>query len=441
MVQTITPTIVTVNTTVTKASQPSQLQQSGAVVSTGGSTLAAGTDQYCGQLSDVTAILQPSLALESLAWASGTVTATTSASLGLTTGETFTVIISGAVPAGYNGTYRATVTGTDTFTYALAASPGTETAPGQYSPPSAGFLVDAATTFFAQGTQVGLFVLELGPQASNTAAITALGTWITANLTPQQFYAYLVPGSWDVDESVPLNALAANYGSPTGQTYFFVTTTTTNIAAYAGNKAVIATVPNPTAPVAEHQAAALFYQWLVNNPGSANPLAPMSYRFAFGVTPWAFKSNIPTLTTILSDFGNAIIPASEGGISNAMMSRGTTMDGAQAAFWYGVDWFRINVKQALAAGIINGSNQNPPLLYDQNGINSLQAIAEQIGNSAVAFGCASAVTVTAVPFTTYTTQNPNDYAAGIYNGLSATLNGQSAFLSVTFNLDATQFAS
>jgi hypothetical protein len=117
------------------------------------------------------------------------------------------------------------------------------------------------------------------------------------------------------------------------------------------------------------------------------------------------------------------------------------MDGTQAAFWYGVDWMRTQVKQALAAAVINGSNQNPPLLYDQNGINSLLAVAQGVGNSAVAFGCASSVVVNAIPFAQYVSANPNDYAAGIYNGLSATMVGQNGFLTITFNLDATQFAS
>lgn len=440
MVQTITPNIVTVNTTVTRAPQPSQLQQSGAVVSTGGSTLAAGADQYCGQLSDVTNLLSPSLPLASLAWASGLVTATASASLGLSTGETFTVIIAGATPAGYNGTYKATVTGTDTFTYPLAATPGTETAPGTYSPPTAGFLIDAATTFFAQGNGVGLYVLELGPETTSAAAITALAAWITANSSPQQFYAYLVPGSWDVSESTELNALAANYSSPTGKTYFFVTTTGTNIAAYAGNKAVIATVPSPTAAVAEHQASAPFYQWLVNNPSASNRLAPMSYRFAYGVTPWVLKGNGPAISTVLSAFGNIIMPASEGGLSNSMLSRGTTMDGQQASSWYGIDWMQINAKQQLAAGVINGSNQNPPLLYDQDGVNSLESIADQVGSSAVSFGCGLTVTVSAESFANYTAANPNDYAAGNYAGLSAVMTSQNGFLTVTFNLDAIQFA-
>jgi hypothetical protein len=57
----------------------------------------------------------------------------------------------------------------------------------------------------------------------------------------------------------------------------------------------------------------------------------------------------------------------------------------------------------------------------------------------VQFGCLLSATVTAVPFSTYTTQNPNDYNNGVYNGFSATVVGQNAFLTLTFNLSAIQF--
>lgn len=115
------------------------------------------------------------------------------------------------------------------------------------------------------------------------------------------------------------------------------------------------------------------------------------------------------------------------------------MNGDQASWWYGIDWFQIQSKQALAAAIINGSNSNPPLLYDQPGINSLEAVAENTGSAAVSFGCAQSVSITATNFQQYTTQNPGDYAAGIYNGLAATVVGQNGFLTITFNIDAVQF--
>jgi len=441
MATTITPTIVTVNTTVTRAPTVSQLQQSGAIVSAGGTTLSSGTYQYCGSLSAVQAILATPLALTGMVWSSGTVTATTAATIGLATGQTFTTTIAGATPAAYNGTYTATVASANTFTFALAANPGTQTVPGTYLPSNAGFISNSATTFFAQGNSVGLYVLELGAQTTAASAITALQTWITENSNPQVFYAYLLPAAWDAASSAALNTMTANYDSPSGQTYFFVTTTVSNLPNYANNKAVYAQVPSPTKASTEHQLSVDFYNWLANKPGSASPLAPMSYRYAFGVTPWSQVGNQTSINTVLTNYGNLILTGAEGGISTACVFKGTTMDGEQAAWWYGIDWFRIQVKQALAAAIINGSNSNPPLLYDQNGINTLLAVAQNVANSAVKFGCALSAVVTAVPFATYTTDNPNDYNAGIYNGFAATVVGQNAFLSITFQLDATQFVA
>lgn len=64
-------------------------------------------------------------------WASGVVTVTTDSAHGFVTGAY--VDISGFTPAGYNGTYLITVTGTDTFTYNLATDPGVQTLAGSAS--------------------------------------------------------------------------------------------------------------------------------------------------------------------------------------------------------------------------------------------------------------------------------------------------------------------
>jgi len=61
-----------------------------------------------------------------------TATLTTAVAHGLITGNTITV--AGAVPAEFNGTYRITVTGTDTFTYVMATAPsGDATTEGAYT--------------------------------------------------------------------------------------------------------------------------------------------------------------------------------------------------------------------------------------------------------------------------------------------------------------------
>lgn len=437
---TTTPQIVTVNTTVEAAPQPSQLQQSGAIVSAGGTTLTTGTYQYCASLKQVQSILSTPLAIQTLSWSGGITTVTASSALGLTSGQTFTTTISGAAPAGFNGTFTATVTGSDTFTYALTTNPGSVTTEGFYTPATTAFVSDAATTFFAQsGTTIGLWVLELGAQSTAAAAITALETFIT-DQSPQVFYAYLVPPSFDANAATNLATMVSNYDSPSGQTYFFITTTSANVSDYATYKSAFTVVPSPTQASTEVQAASMFYQWLVNNPGPGNALAPMSYRYLYGVTPWVRTGNQTTINAVLSANGNLILTGSEGGISDSVLFKGLTMDGAQASYWYGVDYYRIQVQQALAAAVINGSNTQPPLLYDQSGINALQAVSQRVANNAVSYGCAQSITIAAVPFSTYVAQFPSNYADGIYDGLSATLVGQNGFLTITFNLSAVQFA-
>ncbi|WP_186084928.1 hypothetical protein [Burkholderia gladioli] len=439
MAQTTTSTIVNLNVTVTRAPTPSQLQRSGAIVSVGGTNLATGTYLYCGLLSDMTSVLSGS--------------------------------------------------------------------------GNSAELQNMATTYFAQGSSVGFYVLELGAETGVDEGIGLLQSWITAN--PGVFYAYLVPAAWDFSKdevgsviisnggsgytSAPtvtfaapttgvtatgtaivqngkvvsvtitnpgsgytaaptvtftggggtgaaatsnlasaLNILAGQYSSPTGKTYFFVSTIASNLANYATLKSVFAVVPSPLAPSTEFTAAAFFYQWLANQPGAANKLAPMAYRYLFGVTPWPTQGYNSQINSILSAYGNIVLTGAEGGISTACIFKGTLMSGDQASWWYGIDWFQIQSKQALAAAVINGSNSNPPLLYDQPGINTLESVAENTGSSAVAFGCAQSVSITATSFQQYTTQNPGDYSAGIYNGLAATVVGQNGFLTITFNIDAVQ---
>lgn len=516
MAQTITPQIVNLTAVVTEAPVPSQLQQSGAIVSVGGSTLTAGTYQYCGNMAAINALAATSYAITSLAWASSQVTATVATGELGTVGSTFTTTITGAAPTGYNGTYIATVVSATTFTYAVASNPGTETVPGSYTISGSSPIQTPATSFFAQGTSVGVYVLELGAISGTDAQINALNTWIQNN--PGVFYGYLVPAAWDYSKdevgsvvinnggngftSAPtvtfaaptsgvtatgtatvqngavvavtiinpgsgytaapaitfsggggvgvsatanlasaLSIVSSQYASPTGKTYFFVTTSVADLVNYSTQKSVYATVPAPTATTAEFDSGAMFYQWLVNNPSASNPLGPMAYRYLTGVTPWVYSgSNQANINSVLSNYGNLIYPCSEGGISKAGIWKGTTMDGTQAAWWYGIDWFQIQVKQALAAAVINGSNQNPPLVYDTAGINSLLAVAQGVANSAVQFQCALSITITATPFATYTAQNPDDYQAGIYNGFSAVAVGQNGFLTVGFALDAVQFA-
>ncbi len=555
MATTITPTIVTINPTMVRAPTPSTLQQSGAFVSVGGSTLAAGTFQYVSQPSDVTAILSTTgnhAELSKMAatyfaqgnavgayvlelGSSGTESVDVDiaalqtwisanpnlfyaylcpASWGITIDEVGAVIMgvagttyvvpptvtfsapggSGVTATGHtiiqNGSVIQTVidnpgsgySTAPTATYSLPpviaapiqAAAATSTTGGTLAATTYYYVVTATTAFGETIASNEKSITTTGSTSSNTitwASVTgATGYKIyrgTATGVENVFYTvgavttFLDTGAANTAGTPPvtntaalgatatgtptltaaIDALANQYSAPSGKTYFFLQCIAADLPSFATNKAVFAVVPSPTAVSTEFQPASFFYDWLVNNPSASNKLAPMAYRYQYGVTPWVQSANSATINNILSAYGNLIGTGAEGGISNAISFKGTLMDGSQASWWYGIDWFQIQVKQALAAAIINGSNSNPPLLYDQNGINTLLGVAQQVGNNTVTFGCALSVTITAIPFFTYQQQNPTSYAAGYYGGFSATVVGQNGFLTLTFNLEAVQFVA
>src|SRR5208283_5340138 len=178
--------IVIVNVSQQVAPLPETLQKTGAIISVGATILSPSTSSYLTQLSDLTPLLKAPAAITSGTWSGGTVTITTTAPHGLTNTDTYNVTIAGFTTAGYNGTFIATITGTSTFTYAVAATLTTPAVgSGNWVNGNQNELVAMATTFFAQGNVVGIYVLELGTYGTSitdtSSAITYLSSYITAN--------------------------------------------------------------------------------------------------------------------------------------------------------------------------------------------------------------------------------------------------------------------
>lgn len=448
--------IVQVNVSQIVAPTPSTRQKTGAMISQGATTLTTGTYSLLTEASDLTALLVAGKAITNIAWSSGTVTVTVSGGHGIPTGSA-NVVIAGVSPTGYNGTYSATVTSSTQLTYPLASNPGTFTALGTVMlaaiVSAQTELTQMVTTFFAQGTRVGVYVLELG---NNTAAtnIAALQAWITA--TPKFFYSYLVPRAWTADATY--EPFVRLYNSNTSQTYFYTTVTLTNYTSFSTlDKPVIAVIESPTATANEFQAAVPFYTTLAYDPSSSNKVPPLCFSYAYGVTPYTMTNTLAT--TLKAANVNYITTGAEGGISNAMLVWGHTMDGRPVNYWYSADWSQIHLDQDLSNTIINGSNTNiNPLYYDQQGINRLQTSAVKTMSNAIAYGMAlgqikqvqldptvfaqnvsaglyaGMVVVNAVPFATYTSQNPSDYSIGKYSGLACVYTPSRGFESIIFNL-------
>lgn len=454
--------IVTVNASVVTATAPSILQQTGAFVTQGGTTTAPGTLTLVSQMSDVTALLASSKAIGSITWASSTVTVTTSAAHGWTNGDVIKIVIAGASPIGYNGTFTATVTGANTFTYPLASNPGSATTTGNVTLYAVSQLRQMATTYFA-GTGVGgVYVLELG-EGSISAGVAALSSFLNdVSGTTQQQYAYLIPREWDANSD--FLALVANYTSVSAMTYFYVTTTVANRAVYSGPayKSVYAEVEAPAIAATEFSLASAFGNALKQRPSSTNKVPSMFCSPSYGTTAYPQRGNQTTFTQLRAANVGWISTGQEGGITSNIIYGPTMSDGQDWNFWYSVDWAQINMAQALANEVINGSASSlNPLYYNQLGINRLQNRVAQVAKNGVSYGLgngsvvltklstaqfalnyangdyANKIVINAEPFATYTSENPNDYGVGKYGGLSCIWIPQLGFRSVIFNLQAT----
>ena len=461
--------IVTVNVATQVAPTPSTLQQTGALISQGGTTTAVNTLSFLTQLSDLTALLVTPKAITSMVWAGNVVTVTTTVAHGLTNAGVFTLAIAGVTPAAYNGTFSCTVTGTTTFTYPLTPNPGAVTVQGTWQPQSAIEVRQMATTFFAQGSSVGVYVLEFGIGTS-AAGVTALTSFITAN--PNTIYSYLTPRSWGSETTYP--TFLANYTSPTAKTYFFTTVTSANYTNFSGidPKCLFLLVEAPAVPPLDNAAstevttASAFHVPLAYAPSSAQQVTPTAYSFLYGVTPWPPANNNSTLANYSSLDINYVATGAEGGLSTSVLYYGKLNDGNDFTYWYSVDWVQINCDTAISNAIINGSN-NPqaPLYYNQAGINVLQSVVVATMKSAIGNGLAlgiltqttlpaaqftanleqgmyeGQVVVNAEPFLAYSNENPGDYAIGNYAGLSVAYTPARGFLTIVFNITVSNFVA
>ena len=466
--------IVSENLTVQYPPEPSQLQQSGALISLGGTTLSADSYQYLSDSDDLSSIISNSGNYQELQnmnttfFAQGRrkgvyvleLGAQNTPQDGISALATWIqnnpkVFYGFCVPADWDtlpAPAEPTVTvitdtsgtlpeGTYYIQIAYLNADGTI---GQLSPVVTSDVTAADTDSLVVTSPATLtgatdYLVYMGTSSStlylqNGSAGTAIGT----------NYTQAAPIATTTGTSTTLADLGNQLSGNTSKTFFCVNTSVTNCAAYGvmgadsvwvGYKAIIAVAPSPSAQSGEFTAAAWLYNLVVNNPGPANKLAPFQYRYLFGVTPWPATGYSAQIQT-LADYGaNWVGTGAEGGIAQNCIFKGTTSSLVQISEWYGLDWAGINTDQALANAVINGSNTNPPLEYDQHGINYLAEVAQQKIDDAITFGCLQSGTVSATPFATYYAQNPGNYPAGIYNGLSCSAVGQAGFLNLIFNFN------
>ena len=351
--------IVTVNVSTIIAPTPNTYQQTGAFVSFGGTTLASQTVEVLTQRSDLDEVLSPAMTITALTWNAGVVTCTVAAG-GPTwvAGDTPIVSISGCVPEAYNGNaVLATVVTPTSFTYStasLATDPTAATTKGVAQLSSAVELGQMATTFFAQGNSISVYVLELGNQQQASQQAPLLETWLGIN--PRSFYGYLLPRSCGGNSPniVSFENLFKQYQNPEAMTYFWLTVTPATQAILDPTyKCVIQMVEAPDRhrtrqsrrPGRRVLDGRMFYNAMLFRPSNTNRIAPMAFKYLYGVTSYPTQNNGPLLRSFKDNATNYISTGAEGGIDFNMVYTGVHPRRAWTTSTGGgrIDWVQIQI--------------------------------------------------------------------------------------------------
>ena len=455
--------IVQLNVTAEYAPEPSALQSRGMIVSQNSTNVPADTAVYFGDPSSLASYIKPTKSISTLTWASGVVTVALAANHNLTVGSLTPLIVTGAYPDAYNGTYVATVGADNVLTYSLDNDPGLASIPGACRYGFDAWLVAADATWWAQSGQVtGYFLYESGT-TSVSDMFNTLSDWLDSN--PRQIYNICFLPGVDSESVAAYNFFNANNALTSLLSFYLPVDETTyeTWAAYTALRNVFVQVQILT-PTTAAQVASIAYAAYITNirPTPTNKLPPSSYAYLNNVD--ALSLTQTQMSAYIDGNINFASLGAEGGISNVILVYGNTLNGFPENVKYSIDWQQVELDLAISNAVINGSNnQINPLYYNQDGINRLQAVAANVAARGIATGLALGRVITttlspeeftanlgrgdyrgnyvinAVPFSTYVALNPSDYARGLYGGFQASYVPQFGFRRIVFNILATTF--
>jgi len=475
--------IVSVQVSTILAPYPSTLQQTGAILSFGGTTVPPNSTTFLTQFTDLKPILQGSGGITSATFGTDTITFVITGELPsyATTGSLLKISIAGMNPIGYNGTFDASVVSPTSFTVPATADPGAILTPGTWQLTSTLQLNAQVATFFRQGTAVGVNILELGYQPLFANEVSALETWLLQS--PGSYYGYLLPDYWADVANLGLNSpvieLFQQYVNPEAMTYFWVTLD--DLAAVGlidnTNKSVIQLMEAPGVQAArnasvpgqfaEFTIAGMFYWAMRFKATAVTRVSPMCFKYIYGVTPYPVPNNGPTLVGFKNNNVNYIQTGAQGGIAYTNVYKGVTADGFDYFnWWWTIDWVQININLNISNAVLNGSNDpTSPLYYNQNGVSQLSQVLASTMTTGNQYGMvngpvvqtslgpsdlsdaidsgtyATVCNVNAVPFATYTALNPADYGTGEYDGLSTLFIPARGFVHILVTVVATNIVT
>lgn len=157
---------------------------------------------------------------------------------------------------------------------------------------------------------------------------------------------------------------------------------------------------------------------------STNPISPIIYTSLQG---WQYSSlnNEQEQTAIQNN-----ITYIRELIKVPTLFNMTNMDGNQFLYWYSYKYTATMIKDGITQYMMNSANANRPLQYNQQGIDKLNSNIVGTLKLAQGYGLinqfgigdnnefSATNIINSIPFATYIVSNPTNYANGIYDGFS-----------------------
>ncbi len=286
------------------------------------------------------------------------------------------------------------------------------------------------TSFFTNNNRGTVLVIETSADTV-AEAVANLSAFISADTI--RAYKYSVPNTFYNEATFV--ALVQLYSGLTSQRYFSAIvnaeepSTSDMFKSYNGARNFFAVYPstveseNVDGAITGIMSSTTFYDL-----STSTPLTPLVNKLVSGITPNDTLSN--TLETDLVNNNVNYVRTVGGFIVECI---GTYLNGTMWEYYYAGDLLQFNLQNTLQTALINAANNpNARIVYNDMAVNTLKAKIEGVIKTLIEYGAITDFgtgtdsnnvlentgTIDYVTYATYRAANPDNYAAGIYDGFS-----------------------
>lgn len=308
--------------------------------------------------------------------------------------------------------------------------------------------------FFKQGTDIPVWVLELGDDTANNN-IATFADWLEVN--KNQNLNYLIPVGWAANSNFV--TLAGGYCDDMDLTVFLVPLSAAsekqsfyNTQTGVGFKSVVCFREDDDAQSFEFNPSRALYDFSSMFPSAATPIRQQNYRFLKAteteVTPYSGGDR-----DTLDRLGISYVDVNARGLAypykwvgmytgDSINSGGITANLIDYSQWWSLYYAALTIQAALDKRVIDSANDpNQRLnLDDTGGVNCVNALVATVQNvidtQLVPFGAINNTIVQFVPYFEWKAANQASYINKTYDGLYVEVTPRRGFKKVIINLNA-----